>query len=82
MTQKVKKPSRLLKTIYETAVDFHNDGVFSSEQMQKYQEIAPSSIFVKLDKDVADFFNQKCNHNTGKIQILINDLLRKGIGNI
>lgn len=75
-----KQPSRLLASIYETASDFHSIGVFSDEQMRKYETIAPASV-IHLDKDVLDFFSKKCTANPEQLQIIINDLLRKNIEN-
>ncbi|MDO9138980.1 MAG: hypothetical protein Q7U38_01455 [Methylobacter sp.] len=38
-----------------------------------------AEISVKLDNDVAYYLKEKCTDNTDKLQVLINDLLRKDI---
>lgn len=72
------KKSPILEAIYETACDLHSCGAFTDEQMQKYAELAPESMKL-LDVDVFDFFNKKCDANTDKMRVLINDWLRKDI---
>ena len=76
---KKTKSSRLLETIYETASDLHSCGLLTDTEMQAYQDIAPLDVLVKLDNDVAAYLKEKCADNTDKLQILINDLLRKDI---
>lgn len=79
MTQKTKKRSRILDAIYETASDLHKGGIFSDEQMQKYQALCPASEPVYLDADIVEYLNEKCQNNSENLQILVNDLLRKDI---
>jgi hypothetical protein len=76
---KKTKSSRLLETIYETASDLHGCGLLTDTEMQAYQDIAPLDVVVKLDSDVAAYLKEKCADNTDKLQVLINDLLRKDI---
>jgi hypothetical protein len=76
---KKTKSSRLLETIYETASDLHGCGLLTDTEMQAYQDIAPLDVLVKLDNDVVAYLKEKCADNTDKLQILINDLLRKDI---
>ena len=76
---KKTKSTRLLDTLYETASDLHGCGLLTDTEMQAYQEIAPLEVLVKLDSDVAAYLKEKSADNTEKLQILINDLLRKDI---
>jgi hypothetical protein len=76
---KKTKSSRLLETIYETASDLYGCGLLTDTEMQAYQDIAPLDVLVKLDNDVAAYLKEKCADNTDKLQVLINDLLRKDI---
>ena len=71
------KKSPILDAIYETACDFHSCGAFTDEQMKKYEELAPKSAPFDLDYDVFECINQKYGSNREKLQVLINDLLRK-----
>jgi len=79
LDQKTKNPSRILDAIYETASDLHKSGVFNEEQLQKYQQLCPSSKPVYLDADIVQYLNEKCQNNAENLQILVNDLLRKDI---
>jgi hypothetical protein len=45
--------------------------------MKKYDELAPKPKPVKIDYDVFDYLDKKCGSNREKLQVLINDLLRK-----
>lgn len=72
------QPSSLLSAIYETALDFHNCGVFSDEQMNEFEEIAPQSS-VNLDRDIFEKLNKKCGFNAERLHDFINDLLRKNL---
>lgn len=74
---KRNKKSPILDAIYETACDLHSCGAFTDEQMKKYQQLAPNPNPIVLDEDVLDYLNQKCDFNTEKMQVLINDWLRK-----
>jgi hypothetical protein len=71
------KKSPILEAIYETACDLHGCGAFTDEQMKKYEELAPKPKPIKIDYDVFDYLNKKCDSNREKLQTLINDLLRK-----
>lgn len=77
----MSKNSPILNAIYETARGMHNCGAFSDEQMKKYEELAPKPSPINLDGDVFNYFNKKCGSNREKLQILINDLLRKELQN-
>lgn len=80
MTTKTKKHSRILEAVYETANDLHHCGVFNQEQMNKYQELGLSSpVSVSLDSDVVEYLNKKCDFDSERLRVLINDLLRKDI---
>jgi hypothetical protein len=72
------KKSPILDAIYEIASDLHSCGGITDEQMKKYEELAPESMKL-LDVDVFNFFNKKCDANTEKMRVLINDWLRKDI---
>ncbi|TAN70365.1 MAG: hypothetical protein EPN17_05795 [Methylobacter sp.] len=74
---KRNKKSPILDAIYETACDLHSCGAFTDEQMNKYTKLAPSPIV--LDADVLAYLNKKCDFNPEKMQVLINDWLRKDI---
>ncbi len=54
--------------------DFSN-----AEQGKFYIPIEEIQLPIYLDKDVADFLNKKCEFNSERLQVLINDLLRKDI---
>lgn len=71
------KRSLILEAIYETACDLHSCGAFTDEQMKKYEELTPKPEPIKIDYDVFDFLNKKCDSNREKLQLLVNDLLRK-----
>ncbi|MFI3123163.1 MAG: hypothetical protein QX194_04410 [Methylococcales bacterium] len=71
------KRSPILEAIYETACDLHSCGAFTDEQMQKYEELAPQPKPVKIDYDVFDYLNKKCDSNSEKLRVLISDSLRK-----
>ncbi len=75
------KPSRLLTEIYETALDFHHCGVFSDEQMEEFEEIAPQTT-VNLDRDIFEKLNKKCGFNSARVHDFINDVLRKNLDEI
>jgi hypothetical protein len=74
---KSHKKSPILDAIYETACDLHSCGAFTDEQMNKYTQLAPTPII--LDADVWMYLHQKCDFNAEKMQVLINDWLRKDI---
>lgn len=78
---KKNKQSRLLNELYETALGFHNCGVFSDEQMKEFEELAPQTT-VNLDRDIFEKLNKKCGFNAERLHDFINDLLRKNLDEI
>jgi len=76
---KDNKKSPILDAIYETASDLHSCGAFTDEQLEKYQQLAPNPSPIILDDDVLAYLNKKCDFNADKVQVLINDWLRKDI---
>ena len=79
MSSKIKKTSRILEAVYETASDLHACGVLTDEKMRKYEEINSLSVPIYLDPDVLDYLNKKVNFDSENLRILINNLLRKDI---
>jgi putative transcriptional regulator len=86
MTTKLKKKSRLLEAIHETAHDFYDSGTFNQEQMQKYDALCLSPVSTEaaktpiyLDDDIIEYLNEKCLTKQESLQLLVNDLLRKDI---
>lgn len=77
LAMKRNKKSPILDAIYETACDLHSCGAFTDEQMKKYEQLSPKPSPVDIDPDVFEYLNKKCDFNTEKMRILINDLLRK-----
>ena len=77
-TKKFKNNSIILEGLHETMSGFYAAGVIDNERMSEFNEwcLEPEQF---LDKDVLDFFNQKCDSNTEKMRVLINDWLRKDI---
>jgi hypothetical protein len=77
-TKKFKNNSIILEGIHETMSGFYASGVIDNERMTEFNELClePQQF---LDKDVFDFFNKKCDANTEKMRVLINDWLRKDI---
>ncbi|MCF7970481.1 MAG: hypothetical protein K9L22_04865 [Methylococcaceae bacterium] len=76
---KHNKKSPILDAIYETACDLHSCGAFTDEQVEKYQQLALNPSPIILDADVLAYLNKKCDFNAEKMQVLINDWLRKDI---
>jgi hypothetical protein len=68
------KRSPILEAIYETACDLHSCGAFTDEQMKKYEELAPKPKPkpkpVKIDYNVFDYLNKKCDSNSEKLRVL------------
>ncbi len=54
--------------------DFSN-----AEQGKFYVPLEDIQIPIYLDQDVMQFLSKKCDFNTERLQVLINDLLRKDI---
>ena len=54
--------------------DFSN-----AEQGKFYVPVEEIKIPIYLDQDVMQYLNEKCAFNSEKLQVLINDLLRKDI---
>ena len=75
--KKFKKNSLIFEAVYETARDLHASGVISDERMKEYENDCLEPLPVNLDYDVFECINQKYGSNREKLQVLINDLLRK-----
>lgn len=54
--------------------DFSN-----AEQGKFYVPVEDIQLPIYLDKDVAQYLNEKCLTTQGSLQLLVNDLLRKDI---
>ena len=54
--------------------DFSN-----AEQGKFYVPLEDIQIPIYLDQDVMQFLSKKCDFNAERLQVLINDLLRKDI---
>ncbi|MDO9169667.1 MAG: hypothetical protein Q7U18_11370 [Methylobacter sp.] len=54
--------------------DFSN-----AEQGKFYVPVEDIQLPIYLDKDVVQYFNEKCLTTPGSLQLLVNDLLRKDI---
>jgi hypothetical protein len=63
--------------VYETASDLYACGLINEEKMQEYKELCLEPEPIKIDYDVFECINQKYGSNREKLQVLINDLLRK-----
>jgi DNA-binding transcriptional regulator YiaG len=74
---KTKKKSLILEAVYETASDLYACGLINEEKMQEYKELCLEPEPIKIDYDVFECINQKYGSNREKLQVLINDLLRK-----
>jgi DNA-binding transcriptional regulator YiaG len=74
---KTKKKSLILEAVYETASDLYACGLINEERMQEYKELCLEPEPIKIDYDVFECINQKYGSNREKLQVLINDLLRK-----
>jgi len=79
MKTKIKNKSKILEAVYETMNDFHASGIIDDEKMQQYKEMCLEPEPIKLDQDILDYLNQKCNFDSEKMSALINDWLRKDI---
>lgn len=75
--KKFKKNSVIFEAVYETARDLHACGVISDERMKEYENDCLETLPVHLDDDVFECINKKYGSNREKVQVLINDLLRK-----
>jgi hypothetical protein len=73
MTKKPKKSSRILTAVYETANDFHANGIFNEAQMLNYKAICSVSELVEPEADGVLPLNDKCQNgletqqNLGKV---------------
>ena len=74
---KTKNNSKILAAVYETMSDFHASGLISDSELQGYKELCLEPEPIKIDYDVFECINQKYGSNREKLQVLINDLLRK-----
>lgn len=79
MKNKAKNDSKILESVYETMADFHDSGVIDSERMSEFDAMCLEPQSIILDKDVLAYLNKKCDFNAEKLQVLINDWLRKDI---
>lgn len=75
--KKFKKNSVILEAVYEIAGDLYACGVISDERMKEYENDCLETLPVSFDYDVFECINQKYGSNREKVQVLINDLLRK-----
>lgn len=79
---KIKKKSRILEAVYETASDLHACGLLNDERMNEYKEMCLEPVTLYLEKDVIDYLNKKCGFNAEKLHNFINELLRKNLDEI
>jgi putative transcriptional regulator len=79
MTAKTPKNSRILEAVYETARDLHACGLLDEEQMRQYKTLCLEPITLYLERDIVEYLQQKCDSDPEKLQVLINELLRKDI---
>ena len=76
---KTKKNSKILEAVYETATDLHSCGLLDDEKMKQYNALCLEPVTLYLEPDIAEYLNQKCDFNQQRVQLLINNLLRKDI---
>lgn len=76
---KTKNNSKILAAVYETMSDFHASGLISDSELQKYKEGCLEPEPIQIDYDVFEYLNKKCDFDTEKMRVLINDWLRKDI---
>lgn len=76
---KIKKKSRILEAVYETASDLHACGLLNDERMNEYKELCLEPVTLYLEKDISDYLNKKCGFNAERLHDFINDLLRKNL---
>ena len=76
---KCNNNSPILDATYETMTDFHAAGVIDDERMNEFKEMCLEPQPIILDDDVLAYLNKKCDFNAEKMQVLINDWLRKDI---
>jgi putative transcriptional regulator len=76
---KTKKNSKILEAVYETASDLHACGLLDDEKMKQYNALCLEPVTLYLEPDIVEYLNQKCDFNPQRMQLLINDLLRKNI---
>ena len=62
---KIKKKSRILEAVYETASDLHACGLLNNERMIEYKELCLEPVTLYLEKDMLDSLNKKCGFNAG-----------------
>jgi len=79
MTAKTQKNSRILEAVYETACDLHACGLLDEEQMKQYNTLCLEPITLYLERDIVEYLKQKCDSDPEKLQVLINELLRKDL---
>jgi putative transcriptional regulator len=76
---KMKKNSRILEAVYETARDLHACGLLTEERMKLYNELCLEPVTLYLEHDVAQYLNEICQADPEKLSVFVNDLLRKNI---
>lgn len=76
---KTKKNSKILEAVYETATDLHSCGLLDDEKMKQYNALCLEPVTLYLEPDIVEYLNQKCDFNQQRMQLLINNLLRKDI---
>ena len=76
---KTKKNSKILEAVYETATDLHACGLLDDEKMKQYNALCLEPVTIYLEPDIVEYLNQKCDFNQQRMQLLINNLLRKDI---
>lgn len=74
---KIKNNSKILEAVYETMSGFHASGLITDTCMNEFKEGCLEPEPVKIDYDIFDYLNKKCGSNREKLEVLINDLLRK-----
>ena len=76
---KTKKGSKILEAVYETANDLHACGLLNDEKMKHYNALCLEPVTLYLEPDIVEYLNQKSDFDPERMQLLINNLLRKDI---
>lgn len=74
---KFKNNSKILEAVYDTMSGFHSIGIIIDEEMNEFKEGCLESEPVKIHGDILDFIHKNYGSNRKKLEMLINDLLRK-----
>jgi hypothetical protein len=77
MKPKIKNNSKILEAVYDTMSGFHSCGIITDAEFKVYQDGCLESEPVKIHGDILDYINKKYGSNRKKLEVLINDLLRK-----